>query len=634
MALILSKPRLSHRRGPSRDISLAMPPPLLLMQDINLSFGFTPLLAGAGLAVAAGDRVCLVGRNGSGKSTLLRIAAGLVQPDAGRRFAQPGATIRYLPQEPDLSGFATTLAYVEEGLGREAAEGRHRALYLLKELGLTGAEDPASLSGGEARRAALARVLAPSPDILLLDEPTNHLDLPGIEWLERELAGMHSGIVLVSHDRRLLERISHTTVWIDRCITRTLNEGFTAFEPWRDAVLEQEESEHHKLVRKIAMEEDWLRYGVTARRTRNQKRLGDLQALRQKRKERRAAQGTVRLEAAQAGLSGRLVMVAQGVSKSYGGRPIVRDFSAAVLRGDRVGIVGPNGAGKTTLLNLLTGALAPDSGEVRLGTNLAQVTLDQRRETLDPAQSLSEALTGGSGDTVVVGSQSRHVVGYMKDFLFRAEQARTPVGVLSGGERARLTLARSFARPSNLLVLDEPTNDLDLETLDLLQERLAEYPGTVLLVSHDRDFLDRVVTSVIAAEASGRWIEYAGGYADMLAQRASARGGSPRATALVAKQPRPITGVRAPPAARPRRMSFQDRHALGTLPARIAALQTKIAELNAVLADPDLYTRDPRRFGETTKALAVARHGLTAVEEQWLNLELLREEIDDAERKS
>src|SRR5215831_15650054 len=518
-----------------------MPPPLLLLQDISLTFGVTPLLSGAGLAVAAGDRICLVGRNGSGKSTLLRIAAGLVQPDAGYRFAQPGATIHYLPQEPDLSGFANTLAFVDAGFSVEATDGRHRALYLLRELGLSGKEDPASLSGGEARRAALARALAPSPDILLLDEPTNHLDLLGIEWLERELVGMRSGIVLISHDRRLLERISRTTIWLDYGITRTLNEGFQAFEPWRDAILEQEANERHKLGRKIAMEEDWLRYGVTARRTRNQRRLADLHALRRKRKEQRAAQGTVRLEAAQAELSGRLVADARGISKSYGGRPVVRNFSTRIMRGDRVGIVGPNGAGKTTLLNLLTGALMPDTGEVRLGTNLAQVTLDQRRETLDPEQSLTEALTSGSGDTVTVAGQSRHVIGYMKDFLFRPEQARTPVGVLSGGERARLILARAFARPSNLLVLDEPTNDLDLETLDLLQERLAEYPGTVLLVSHDRDFLDRVVTSVIATEGNGRWIEYAGGYTDMVAQRKPTGRATPPAKASVTKPPRSTT---------------------------------------------------------------------------------------------
>jgi ATP-binding cassette subfamily F protein uup len=610
-----------------------MPLPLLLLQEINLTFGVTPLLSSAELTVAAGDRICLVGRNGSGKSTLLRIAAGLVQPDAGYRFAQPGAMIQYLPQEPDLSGFANTLAYVEAGFGAEAADGLHRALYLLKELGLSGEEDPASLSGGEARRAALARALAPSPDILLLDEPTNHLDLPGIEWLERELAGMRSGIVLVSHDRRLLERISRTTIWLDYGITRTLNEGFKAFEPWRDAILEQEASEGHKLGRKIAMEEDWLRYGVTARRRRNQRRLAGLHALRRTRKEQRAAQGTVRLGTAQADSSGRLVVVAQGISKSYGRRAVVREFSARIMRGDRVGIVGPNGAGKTTLLNLLTGALVPDAGEVRLGTNLAQVTLDQRRESLDPEQSLTEALTGGGGDAVTVAGQSRHVIGYMKDFLFRPEQARTPVGVLSGGERARLTFARAFARPSNLLVLDEPTNDLDLETLDLLQEQLAEYPGTVLLVSHDRDFLDRVVTSVIATEGNGRWIEYAGGYTDMLAQREPAGRGTPPAKASIAKRPRPVTEVRAQPAARARRMSFNERRALEALPARIAALETQIAKLNAVLADPDLYARDPGRFGATTQALAVARGELVEAEELWLTLEMLREEIDDVERE-
>ena len=610
-----------------------MPPPLLLLQDISLTFGATPLLSDAGLAVAAGDRVCLVGRNGSGKSTLLRIAAGLVQPDAGDRFAQPGAIIHYLPQEPDLSGFATSLAYVEAGFDPEATGGRHRALYLLKELGLSGEEEPASLSGGKSRRAALARALAPSPDILLLDEPTNHLDLPGIEWLERELAGMRSGIVLISHDRRLLERISRTTIWLDRGITRTLDEGFEAFEPWRDAILDQEASEQHKLGRKIAMEEDWLRYGVTARRTRNQRRLAALHALRRKRKERRAAQGTVRLEAAQADLSGRLVAVAQGISKSYGGRAVVRDFSARIMRGDRVGIVGPNGAGKTTLLNLLTGALIPDSGEVRLGTNLAPVILDQRRETLDPEQNLIEALAGGSGDMMTVAGRSRHVVGYMKDFLFRPEQARTPVGVLSGGERARLTLARALARPSNLLVLDEPTNDLDLETLDLLQERLAEYPGTVLLVSHDRDFLDRVVTSVIATESNGRWIEYAGGYTDMLAQREPAGRGTAPAKASVTKRPRPAIGGRAQPAVRPRRMSFNDRRALETLPARIAALQAQIASLNVILEDPDLYARDAVRFDAVTQALAVARDELATAEERWLTLEMLREEIDDIERK-
>jgi ATP-binding cassette subfamily F protein uup len=603
-----------------------VPPPLLLLQNISLTFGAAPLLTAATLAVAAGDRICLVGRNGSGKSTLLRIAAGLIQPDAGECFAQPGATIQYLSQEPDLSGFATTLAYVEAGFGAAALD-RHRALYLLKELGLSGGEDPAALSGGEARRAALARALAPSPDILLLDEPTNHLDLPGIEWLEQELAGTRSGIVLVSHDRRLLERFSRSTVWLDRGVTRMLDQGFAAFEVWRDAILEQEASEQHKLGRKIAMEEDWLRYGVTARRTRNQRRLAELHALRRRHREHRAAAGTASLEAAQAELSGRLVAAAEGIAKAYGGQMIVRNFSTRIMRGDRVGIVGPNGAGKTTLLNLLTGGITPDAGEIRLGTNLAQVTLDQRRDSLDPDQTLTAALTGGSGEMVTVGGHSRHVIGYMKDFLFRPEQARTPVGVLSGGERARLTLARAFAQPSNLLVLDEPTNDLDLETLDLLQERLAEYAGTVLLVSHDRDFLDRVVTSTIANEGSGRWVEYAGGYTDMLAQRAAAQRSSPAAGVGCAKTP-PSKPSEHHPASRPRRMNFNDQRALERLPDQIAALQVQIATLNAILADPDLYARDTARFSTSTEALATARAELAAAEETWLRLEMLREETE------
>jgi ATP-binding cassette subfamily F protein uup len=602
-----------------------MPPPLLALQDIALTFGATPLLTEAALSVSTGDRVCLVGRNGSGKSTLLKIAAGQVQSDAGRRFAQPGATIRYLPQEPDFAGFDTTLAYVEAGMGDADSADKYRATYLLEQLGLTGAEDPATLSGGEARRTALARVLAPEPDILLLDEPTNHLDLPGIEWLEAELASMRSGIVLISHDRRLLERISRTTVWLDRGYTRVLDQGFTQFESWRDQVLEQEELERHKLGRKIVMEEDWLRYGVTARRKRNVKRLADLHSLRKRHKEQRAAVGKVRLEAAEADLSGRLVIVAETISKAYDGRTVVRDVSTRIIRGDRVGIVGPNGAGKTTLLHMLTGKLQPDTGSVKLGTNLAEVTLDQRRDSLDPARTLVQTLTSGAGDTVTVNGQNRHVMSYMKDFLFAPEQANTPVGVLSGGERGRLTLALAFAQPSNLMVLDEPTNDLDLETLELLQERLADYTGTVLLVSHDRDFLDRVVTSVIASEGDGRWIEYAGGYTDMLAQR--------RQTPLEVKlNPRATDKPSAPQAGKPsaRKLSFKDKHALETLPPRIAALEQDIARLTADLADPDLYRKHPTRFAEATQALQTTQAKLQKAEEQWLTLEMLREALEGA----
>jgi ATP-binding cassette subfamily F protein uup len=494
-----------------------MAPPLVQLKDIGLTFGGTPLLAGVELSVSAGERVCLVGRNGSGKSTLLKIAAGLIEPDRGTRFMQPGATVRYLPQEPDFAGAATTLAYVEAGLG--PGDDRHQARYLLEQLGLDGSEDPARLSGGEARRAALARVLAPAPDILLLDEPTNHLDLSTIEWLERELAGRRAALVMISHDRRFLANLSRSTVWLDRGQTRRIERGFAAFEAWRDEVLAEEERDQHKLDRKIVAEEDWLRYGVTARRKRNIRRLGALQALREARRSYRAAAGKAALTAAAADPSGTLVIEADRVGKSYEGRPIVSDFSIRIQRGDRIGIVGPNGSGKTTLINLITGALASDSGAVRLGANLAMATLDQHRESLDPSATVAEALTGGRGDTVVIGGQPRHVIGYMRDFLFAPEQARTPLGVLSGGERGRVMLARALAKRSNVLVLDEPTNDLDLETLDVLEEMLGEYAGTVILISHDRDFLDRVVNAVIAPEGGGRWLEYAGGYSDMLAQR-------------------------------------------------------------------------------------------------------------------
>ena len=599
-----------------------MAPPLLLLNDIALTFGGPRLLEGAELSVAPGERACLVGRNGSGKSTLLKIAAGLVQPDRGTRFLQPGATVRYLAQEPDVTGFSSTLALVEAGLG--PGDDPYRARYLLEQLGLTGDEDPARLSGGEARRCALAQVLAPEPDVLLLDEPTNHLDLPAIEWLESELKSVRSALVLISHDRRFLQNLSQATVWLDRGVTRRLDRGFAEFETWRDAVLEQEERDRHKLDRKIVAEEDWLRYGVTARRTRNMRRLAGLHDLRRQRRDARRALGTVKMSTAEADVSGKLVIEADGVSKAYDGRPIVTDLSLRVVRGDRLGIVGPNGAGKTTLLNLLTGTLAPDEGTVRLGTNLTMVTLDQRRESLDPAWTLSEALTGGQGDTVQVGAQTKHVVAYMKDFLFPPEQARTPVGVLSGGERNRLMLARALAKPSNLLVLDEPTNDLDLETLDLLQETIVDYPGTVLLVSHDRDFLDRTVGSVLVSEGEGRWVEYAGGYTDMLAQR-----GEGVQARTVEKAARPKESGRSSPAtgAPKRKLGFNEQHELKTLPERMRALEANIAKLQAILADPNLYAEKPKRFEEASGALAKAQGDLAAAEDRWLSLEMLREEL-------
>ena len=603
-----------------------MAPPLIQLKDIALTFGGTPLLDGVELSVSPSERVCLIGRNGSGKSTLLRIAAGLVEPDRGSRFVQPGATIRYLPQEPDFVGHATTLSYVEAGLG--PGDDRYAARYLLDQLGLRGDEEPAQLSGGEARRAALARVLAPSPDILLLDEPTNHLDLPTIEWLEAELDSHRSAMVLISHDRRFLAHLSRSTAWLDRGTIRQIDRGFGAFEAWRDEVLAEEERDQHKLDRKIVAEEHWLRYGVSARRKRNVKRLGNLQALRESRRTYRGAAGNATLSAAEADKSGKLVIEAKGISKAYGDRKIVENFSIRVLRGDRVGIVGPNGAGKTTLVNLLTGAIAPDAGSVRLGANIEMTTLDQNRESLDPKATLAEALTGGRGDHVMVGGRPRHVVGYMKDFLFAQEQRGTPLEVLSGGERGRLMLARALAKPSNLLVLDEPTNDLDLETLDVLEEMLGDYEGTVILISHDRDFLDRIVTSVIAPDGHGRWIEYAGGgYSDMLAQRGSdLKREAAKAPVIEQKQAKPA----APSPLPKRRLSFNEKHALETLPKRIAALQADIAGRQRLLDDPDLYRKDRKTFDEVSLAVARAQEELTAAEDRWLELEVLREEIEQA----
>ncbi len=598
---------------------------LLSLKGIQLTFGGTPLLTGADLAISAGDRVCLVGRNGSGKSTLLKIAAGTVEPDSGERFAHPSSRFAYLPQEVDLSGYPSTLAYLEAGL--VGSENDYLGRALLGSLGLSGDEDPASLSGGEARRAALARALASSPDVLLLDEPTNHLDLPAIEWLEAELASSRCAIVMISHDRRFLQRLSRETVWLDRGRTRRIDTGFAGYEDWRDDMLEQEEAERHKLDRKIEREQQWMHGGVTGRRKRNVRRVAELARMRSERRDHRQVQGNVRLTTTEGGQSGKLVIEAKGIAKAYDGRPIVADLSLRVGRGDRLGIIGPNGAGKTTLIGLLTGTLTPDAGTIKLGAGLEMVTLDQRRDSLDPNWTVSEALTGGRGDQVMVGGRARHVASYMKDFLFSPEQARTPLGVLSGGERGRLMLARALAKPSNLLVLDEPTNDLDLETLDLLQEQLADYAGTVLLVSHDRDFLDRVVTSVLATDGDGAWTEYAGGYADMLAQRRGSdlgktersgrgRNGSSQGSAGGSAQ-----GGK-------RKLSFKEKHALEALPKAMAALTAEIAALQHTLASPNLYSRDPTAFTAATTRLGTAQAEHATAEEQWLALEIQREEVE------
>lgn len=604
---------------------MIMAPPLLRLDNIFVTFGGTPLLSDASLSVSEGDRIALVGRNGSGKSTLLKIAAGLVEPTGGEIFRHPSSTIRYLPQTPDMDGFKTVRDYVAAGLG--PADDIHRVAYMLDHLGLTGDEDPKNLSGGEARRAALARVIAPQPDILLLDEPTNHLDLTTIEWLEGELNQIRSAIVLISHDRRFLENVSRSTVWLDRGETKRLGKGFGFFEEWRDKLLEEEERQQQKLGRQIEREEHWLRYGVTARRKRNVRRLDDLQKLRQQYRGYRGPQGNVVLETSDSQESGKLVIEAKNISKAYNGRTLVDNFSTRIQRGDRVGLVGPNGVGKTTLLSMLNGLLPPDTGTVKLGQNLEIATLDQKR-SLDETETLAHYLTDGRGDSVIVNGEQRHVVSYMKDFLFQPEQARTPIKELSGGERARLMLARVLSRPANLLILDEPTNDLDMETLDLLQELVAGFSGTVILVSHDRDFLDRTVTTVLAPEGNGRWLQYAGGYSDMIAQRRGVEVTKNKAEKTVSSSISTVS--QREKRTEKQKLSYKQKFALEKLPLEIDELHKLIGSLEKDFSDPQLYMKDEKRFHELSQLLDKKRTELSKKEEEWLELEMLREEIENA----
>ncbi|MEM0908971.1 MAG: ATP-binding cassette domain-containing protein [Pseudomonadota bacterium] len=600
-------------------------PPLLTLQDTALTFGRTPLLEAATLMVAPGERIALVGRNGSGKSTLLRIAAGIIEADSGARFVQPGATVRYLAQEPDLSRFPTVGAFVEAGLG--PGDDPHTARHMLEALALDPDASPKPMSGGEVRRAALAHALAPDPDILLLDEPTNHLDIDAILWLEALLKERRKALVLISHDRRFLEALSTVTVWLDRGRTHRMEKGFAAFEDWRDGILEAETEERRRLDKKIAQEEEWLRYGVTARRKRNMGRLRKLQDLRQERREARKATGLVGMNLASATRSGQRLIVADAVGKTFGDKPVVRDLSLTIMRGDRVGLVGPNGAGKTTLVNLLLKRLEPDGGTVKFGADLEATVIDQTRAALDPAVPLRRAISPSGGDQITVGSTTKHVAGYLKDFLFTPEQFNTPVGALSGGERARVLLARAFAMPTNVLVLDEPTNDLDLETLDLLAEVIGDYDGTLILVSHDRDFLDRTVTTTLVADGGGRWSDYPGGYSDMVSQRGEAPAQSEKSAPSRNKTPDTAPARPAAPARRAK-LSFREKHDLETLPERLEAMEREIADLTSTLADPNLYAKDPQRFQTVTATLTAREAEREAAEERWLALELKREELE------
>lgn len=594
--------------------------PLLQLNEISLTFGGDPVFEDLSLVVQPGDRVALVGRNGSGKSTLMKVMAGLMEPDRGDVVAGPGVSVGYMEQDPDLSGFET--------LGEFAAAALDPGeLYKVERAGEGLKFDPdrpvATASGGERRRAALARLMAEEPALMLLDEPTNHLDIEAIRWLEDELKQTRTAFVIISHDRAFLRELTRATLWIDRGMVRRQEKGFAAFEEWRDKVWDEEDCQRHKLNRKIKAEARWAVEGISARRKRNQGRVRALQDLRAERASQIKRQGAAAMALEAGPKSGRKVIEAKGISKAFGDKVILKPFSLTVQRGDRIALVGPNGVGKTTLLNMLIGQEKPDAGSVTLGTNLQLALFDQARAQLDGEMSLWESLTGdpdmrvsGKADQVLVRGAPKHVVGYLKEFLFDEAQARAPVRSLSGGEKARLLLAKIMARESNLLVLDEPTNDLDVETLDLLQELLGQYDGTVILVSHDRDFLDRVAATTIAMEGDGKATVYAGGWSDYLSQR----GQDDFAESVVETKKAAVARPEAKQAGK-KGLSFTERHRLDALPAELERLEAEIGKLEALLADPELFTREPVKFNKATQALVERQEKLAAAEEEWLLLE-------------
>ncbi len=596
------------------------PAAILALRDATITFGGRPTFAAVSVMLARSERVCLVGRNGSGKSTLLKALAGQIDVDAGEVFRQPGARVAYLPQDLTADGTMQVGGFVAQGLDdANRDDDGHLLAAILDEVELQPGRIVATLSGGELRRAWIARALIGAPDALLLDEPTNHLDIAMVEWLESRLSDHPAGILTISHDRAFLRRMSRRTLWLDRGTVRELDQGYDGFEEWSEAVLAAEAAQEHRADRRIVSETLWMREGLSARRKRNQGRVRRLGEMRQE-KAQRIALRQVKLGAAAAEPGGRLVIEMEHVAKRLTGPSgevvIARDFSTRVMRGDRVGVIGRNGAGKSTLLSLMLGTLAPDAGTVGLGANLAPVVFDQHRTQLDPELTLWETLAGKDSDTVSVQGKPRHVASYLKDFLFEDRQYRAKVSTLSGGERNRLLLARILAQPSNLLVLDEPTNDLDMETLDLLEDLLADYEGTLLLVSHDRDFLDRLVTSTIAVEGDGVIDEYVGGYGDYLRQRkAVSPRAAPRKIAVAPPQPPPTAG------ARPVRLSYKEQRELEALPQQITALEQEKTRLEQAMADPLRHAGGDRiklqasatRLGEVNAALAVA-------EERWLAL--------------
>ncbi len=594
--------------------------PLLQITDISLTFGGNPVFSDLSLMVQPSDRVALVGRNGSGKSTLMKVMAGLVEPDAGDRVVSPGVTVGYMEQEPTMEGFATLGDYAASGL--EESE-RYRVEMVAEGLKFDPTRSVETASGGERRRAALAKLMAEAPELMLLDEPTNHLDIEAIAWLEDELKNTRAGYVIISHDRTFLRNLTRATLWIDRGEVRRQETGFEGFEAWRDKIWEEEDIARHKLDRKIKAEARWAVEGISARRKRNMGRVRALQDLRADRASQIRRQGTAALTLEGGATSGKKVVEAHGISKAFSDKQIVQNFSLTVQRGDRVAFVGPNGVGKTTLIKMLLGQEEPDSGSIKLGTNLETAIFDQTRAQLDPEMSLWDSLTGdpdmrvgGQADQVMVRGTPKHVVAYLKDFLFDERQARAPVKSLSGGEKARLLLAKLMAKESNFLVLDEPTNDLDIETLDLLQELLDTYEGTVVLVSHDRDFLDRVATTTIAMEGDGKATVYAGGWSDYQAQKPEAAA-PVKEKAAVKESEKPAVKAQAKKSG----LSFTEKHRLEALPGIMDKLQAEIAKLEELMADPELFTKEPAKFQKATDALVQRQTALAEAEDEWLALE-------------
>jgi ATP-binding cassette subfamily F protein uup len=600
--------------------------PLLQLSDISLTFGGDPVFNDLSLTVQPGDRVALVGRNGSGKSTLMKVMAGLVEADSGDRVVPPGTAVGYMEQDPSMEGFTTLGEYAASGLDPSES---YKVEIVAEGLKFDPSREVAVASGGERRRAALAKLMAEAPELMLLDEPTNHLDIEAIAWLENELANTRTAFVLISHDRAFLRALTKATLWIDRGQVRRQELGFENFEAWRDKVWDDEDEQRHKLDRKIKSEARWAVEGISARRKRNQGRVRALQDLRAQRASQIKRQGTAAMALEAGPQSGKRVVEAEKISKTYGDKVILKDFSIKIQRGDRVAFVGPNGVGKTTLLKMLMGQEQPDSGTVTLGTNLLPAIFDQSRAQLDPDMSLWDSLTGdpdmrvsGQADQVMVRGNPKHVVGYLKEFLFAEAQARAPVRSLSGGEKARLLLAKIMARESNLLVLDEPTNDLDVETLDLLQELLDSYDGTVLLVSHDRDFLDRVAATTIVMEGNGRATVYAGGWSDYQTQKSLTEGEAKAAP----KAEKPKSEAKpAEPAAKPapakNGLSYTEKHRLEALPGEIERLEAEIKKLEEFMADPELFTKQPLKFQKATEALVERQEKLSAAEEEWMELE-------------